>query len=142
MDVMLSRSRREVLRTLEAFRIKSAFVRWTWQKVLTRSVGFRSPLSRTRLCTRNRFAVNYRTVLRCWSAVCHHIPLLWRGKPAFVVDVLQDTTTGETLCVKDDPIILEKMDFPDPVIKVQPHFVLCLFLAACRCVSRTASSVD
>lgn len=31
---------------------------------------------------------------------------------------LQDTTTGETLCVKDDPIILEKMDFPEPVIKV------------------------
>lgn len=31
---------------------------------------------------------------------------------------LQDTTTGETLCVKDEPIILEKMDFPDPVIKV------------------------
>ncbi|CAB1106417.1 unnamed protein product [Ectocarpus sp. CCAP 1310/34] len=31
---------------------------------------------------------------------------------------LKDTTTGETLCVKDDPIILEKMDFPDPVIKV------------------------
>eukprot|EP00612_Vaucheria_litorea_P003598 CAMPEP_0171461240 /NCGR_PEP_ID=MMETSP0945-20130129/5770_1 /TAXON_ID=109269 /ORGANISM="Vaucheria litorea, Strain CCMP2940" /LENGTH=693 /DNA_ID=CAMNT_0011987553 /DNA_START=295 /DNA_END=2376 /DNA_ORIENTATION=+ len=31
---------------------------------------------------------------------------------------LKDTTTGETLCLKDDPIILEKMDFPDPVIKV------------------------
>lgn len=31
---------------------------------------------------------------------------------------LKDTTTGETLCVKDDPIILEKMDFPEPVIKV------------------------
>jgi elongation factor G len=30
----------------------------------------------------------------------------------------QDTTTGETLCTKDAPIILEKMDFPDPVIKV------------------------
>lgn len=31
---------------------------------------------------------------------------------------LKDTTTGETLCVKDDAIILEKMDFPEPVIKV------------------------
>ncbi|KAG5185678.1 PEFG, plastid translation elongation factor EF-G [Tribonema minus] len=31
---------------------------------------------------------------------------------------LKDTTTGETLCTKEDPIILEKMDFPDPVIKV------------------------
>ncbi|CAM9249655.1 unnamed protein product [Chrysoparadoxa australica] len=31
---------------------------------------------------------------------------------------LKDTTTGETLCQKEDAIILEKMDFPDPVIKV------------------------
>merc|ERR1712154_651250 len=31
---------------------------------------------------------------------------------------LKDTTTGETLCVKDDACILEKMDFPEPVIKV------------------------
>jgi len=31
---------------------------------------------------------------------------------------LKDTTTGETLCPEDDPIILEKMDFPEPVISV------------------------
>jgi elongation factor G len=31
---------------------------------------------------------------------------------------LKDTTTGETLCNKDDFVILEKMDFPEPVIKV------------------------
>jgi len=31
---------------------------------------------------------------------------------------LKDTTTGETLCFKDDAVILEKMDFPEPVIKV------------------------
>ncbi len=31
---------------------------------------------------------------------------------------LKDTTTGETLCSKDDPVILEKMDFPEPVIKL------------------------
>merc|ERR1712038_640168 len=31
---------------------------------------------------------------------------------------LKDTTTGETLCDKDDAVILEKMDFPEPVIKV------------------------
>jgi elongation factor G len=30
----------------------------------------------------------------------------------------KDTTTGETLCDPDAPVILEKMDFPDPVIKV------------------------
>merc|ERR1712176_1267260 len=31
---------------------------------------------------------------------------------------LKDTTTGETLCTPDNQIILEKMDFPDPVIKI------------------------
>ena len=31
---------------------------------------------------------------------------------------LKDTTTGETLCTKDDAVILEKMEFPEPVIKV------------------------
>merc|ERR1712232_83309 len=31
---------------------------------------------------------------------------------------LKDTTAGETLCVKDDAVILEKMEFPEPVIKV------------------------
>merc|ERR1719454_998889 len=30
----------------------------------------------------------------------------------------KDTTTGETLCDPDHPVILEKMDFPEPVIKV------------------------
>ncbi len=31
---------------------------------------------------------------------------------------LKDTTTGDTLCDEAKPIILEKMDFPDPVIQV------------------------
>ena len=31
---------------------------------------------------------------------------------------LKDVTTGETLCDANKPIILEKMDFPDPVIEV------------------------
>jgi elongation factor G len=30
----------------------------------------------------------------------------------------KDTTTGETLCDPDNPVILEKMEFPEPVIKV------------------------
>merc|ERR1712127_272838 len=30
----------------------------------------------------------------------------------------KDTTTGETLCDPDSPVILEKMDFPEPVIKL------------------------
>merc|ERR1712003_184295 len=31
---------------------------------------------------------------------------------------LKDTTTGETLCDKENAVILEKMDFPEPVIKI------------------------
>jgi elongation factor G len=31
---------------------------------------------------------------------------------------LKDTVTGETLCDTEYPIVLERMDFPDPVIKV------------------------
>jgi elongation factor G len=31
---------------------------------------------------------------------------------------LRDTVTGDTLCDVNDPIILEKMDFPAPVIKL------------------------
>ncbi|MDR4070015.1 MAG: elongation factor G [Collinsella sp.] len=31
---------------------------------------------------------------------------------------LKNTTTGETLCDEDHPIVLESMDFPDPVIDV------------------------
>ena len=31
---------------------------------------------------------------------------------------LKDTTTGDTLCDPDKPVILERMDFPDPVIEV------------------------
>jgi elongation factor G len=31
---------------------------------------------------------------------------------------LKDTTTGDTLCDPSSPVILERMDFPDPVIEV------------------------
>lgn len=31
---------------------------------------------------------------------------------------LKDTITGETLCDPDKPVVLERMDFPEPVIKV------------------------
>ena len=36
----------------------------------------------------------------------------------YAVVGLKETTTGDTLCDKNDQIILESMDFPDPVIKV------------------------
>lgn len=31
---------------------------------------------------------------------------------------MKDVTTGDTLCAVDKPIILERMDFPEPVISV------------------------
>ena len=31
---------------------------------------------------------------------------------------LKETTTGDTLCAENAPIVLEKMEFPDPVISV------------------------
>ena len=44
-------------------------------------------------------------------------------KEAFAGDIvalagLKNTTTGDTLCNTDKPIILERMEFPDPVIEV------------------------
>ena len=31
---------------------------------------------------------------------------------------LKDTTTGETISSIEDPILLEKIEFPDPVVSV------------------------
>ncbi len=44
-------------------------------------------------------------------------------KEAYAGDIvalvgLKDTTTGDTLCVPSDPVILERMEFPEPVIEV------------------------
>lgn len=45
------------------------------------------------------------------------IDCCYSGDIAAVVG-LKNTTTGETLCDEDHPIILESMDFPEPVIRV------------------------
>ncbi len=42
----------------------------------------------------------------------------------YAVVGLKETTTGDTLCDKNDQIILESMDFPDPVIKVSIEEIL------------------
>ena len=31
---------------------------------------------------------------------------------------LKDTTTGDTLCDPQNPVVLERMEFPDPVIEL------------------------
>ncbi|GEL66961.1 elongation factor G [Marinilactibacillus psychrotolerans] len=45
------------------------------------------------------------------------IPEVFSGDIAAAVG-LKDTTTGDTLCDLDEPVILESMDFPEPVIQV------------------------
>ena len=42
---------------------------------------------------------------------------------AFAGDVvalagMKDTTTGDTMCDNDKPVVLETMTFPDPVIEI------------------------
>ena len=45
------------------------------------------------------------------------IPVVYSGDIAAAVG-LKNTTTGDTLCDEKHPIILESMDFPEPVIRV------------------------
>ena len=45
------------------------------------------------------------------------IPIVYSGDIAAAVG-LKNTTTGDTLCDEKHPIILESMDFPEPVIRV------------------------
>ncbi len=45
------------------------------------------------------------------------ISMVYSGDIAAAVG-LKNTTTGDTLCIEAQPIILESMDFPDPVIRV------------------------
>ncbi len=45
------------------------------------------------------------------------IPVVYAGDIAAAVG-LKDTTTGDTLCDEKNPIVLESMEFPDPVISV------------------------
>ncbi len=47
----------------------------------------------------------------------HEIPKVYSGDIAAAVG-LKATTTGDTLCDMDAPIILEKMQFPEPVIEL------------------------
>lgn len=45
------------------------------------------------------------------------LDIVYSGDIAAAVG-LKDTTTGDTLCDEDHPIVLESMEFPDPVISV------------------------
>lgn len=49
---------------------------------------------------------------------------------------LKDVTTGDTLCDEKHPIVLERMEFPDPVIKVCRHLLAAITeCSQSRCLS-------
>lgn len=56
-------------------------------------------------------------ILRMHSNNREEISEAYAGEIVAIVG-LKDTTTGETLCDQANPILLESMDFPDPVIRV------------------------
>ena len=56
-------------------------------------------------------------LLRMHSNTREEVNEVGAGDIAAIVG-LKDTTTGDTLCDADHPIVLESMEFPDPVIKV------------------------
>ncbi len=56
-------------------------------------------------------------VLRMHAEQRVEIPETYAGEIVAVVG-LKDTQTGDTLCSEKDPIVLESMTFPEPVIKV------------------------
>jgi len=56
-------------------------------------------------------------ILQMHANTREEIPVCYSGDIAAAVG-LKDTTTGNTLCAIDAPIILESMEFPDPVIRL------------------------
>ncbi|MDN6829986.1 MAG: elongation factor G, partial [Enterococcus sp.] len=56
-------------------------------------------------------------ILQMHANTRKEIDTVYSGDIAAAVG-LKDTTTGDTLCAEDAPVILESIEFPDPVIEV------------------------
>ena len=56
-------------------------------------------------------------ILRMHANHREEVDAVYSGEICALVG-LKDTTTGDTLCDENHPIILERMEFPDPVIRV------------------------
>jgi len=56
-------------------------------------------------------------ILRMHANHREEVDAVYSGEICALVG-LKDTTTGDTLCDESNPIILEQMEFPDPVIEV------------------------
>ena len=56
-------------------------------------------------------------ILRMHANHREEVDTVYAGEIAAVVG-LKDTTTGDTLCDEQNPVVLESMEFPEPVIRV------------------------
>ena len=56
-------------------------------------------------------------ILQMHANTRKEIDMVYAGDIAAAVG-LKDTTTGDTLCDEKNPVILESMEFPEPVISV------------------------
>jgi len=56
-------------------------------------------------------------ILQMHANTREELDIVYSGDIAAAIG-LKDTTTGDTLCTEDEPVILESMDFPEPVINV------------------------
>ena len=56
-------------------------------------------------------------ILRMHSNHREEVETVYAGEICAIVG-LKETTTGDTLCVENAPIVLEQMEFPEPVIRV------------------------
>lgn len=56
-------------------------------------------------------------ILQMHANTREDIPEVYAGDIVAAVG-LKDTTTGDTLCLEESPVLLESMEFPDPVLRV------------------------
>jgi len=56
-------------------------------------------------------------ILQMHANTREELEIVYSGDIAAAIG-LKDTTTGDTLCTEDEPVILESMEFPEPVINV------------------------
>jgi elongation factor G len=56
-------------------------------------------------------------ILQMHANTREDIPEVYAGDIVAAVG-LKDTTTGDTLCLEEKPVLLESMEFPDPVLRV------------------------
>ena len=85
----------------------------TFFRVYSGSIEAGSTVYNTTKKQRERFG----RILQMHANERKDIDQVYSGDIAAVVG-LKNTTTGDTLCAESDPVILESMEFPEPVIKV------------------------